>query len=99
MIFINFETADGAESGVSVRKQQSPCGAYLVSDESRAELLAFGREIGLKEQFLKSSGDVYEHFRVTRTVGELALKFGASPVSRAELRAASHRRARKAVAR
>ena len=67
--------------------------AYLVSDASRAELLTFGKQIGLRESFLKQSGEVYEHFSLSPTMREIALKHGASEASRREIRAASWRRA------
>lgn len=53
---------------------------HMIAD-STEELLAMVDKIGVQRKWIQKAGTAYEHFDIARTKRELAIQFGALPVS------------------
>ena len=58
---------------------------HLMTDGSRDELLAFGRTLGLKDEWLQRPGSAREHFDLPTAQRERAIALGAVAVSPQEI--------------
>lgn len=59
--------------------------AHLISDDGRRELLEFGRDLGMREQWLHNRGTPREHFDLFDAWIGFAMMNGARRVSRKRL--------------
>lgn len=62
-------------------QQTAHCASNLIGPEGTAELLEFGRSLGLLKRWLQYPGSPKEHFDLFDKKIVLALKKGAKPVS------------------
>lgn len=63
----------------------SHCSSTLPGDEGTAELLAFGRRIGLREAWLQNRGTETEHFDLFDGAIDRAVRAGSREITGREL--------------
>ena len=59
--------------------------SHMVSDTSTEELIEFAKKLRLKPQWIQKQGTWREHFDVSESKRQLAIKLGAVPLQFMEL--------------